>query len=86
MFGMRQKEKLRALSGARVDVDTFAVKMSSLTVVTTSERWQRIPNSHSSSNEKISEIFAESSTQAAVRQLDFNEWHLTELWLPTVDR
>jgi hypothetical protein len=60
--------------------------MSSLTVVATSEQWQRIPNSHSSSNEKISEIFAESSTQAAVRQLDFNEWHLTELWQPTVDR
>jgi hypothetical protein len=60
------------------------VKMSSLAVVATSERCEHYQAKDSTlasiKREKIFEIFAESSTQAAVRQLDFNEWHLTELW------
>lgn len=66
-----------------IDVDTIAVEIISLTVITTLRRWKGFSKFHI---QHARANLSESSTQAAVRQLHFNEWRLTELWQRTLNR
>lgn len=79
---LKKSGKLRALSGARVDVDTFAVKISSLTVVVV----EALAGKGFDARAFIKQSRREHLSQAAVRQLHFNEWHLTEVWQRALDR
>lgn len=66
-------------------LDTFSMEIISLTAFASFKRWKKIRESHSSRPSKSSKSY-ESSAQAAVRQLHFNEWHLTEVWQRTLNR